>query len=334
MPSTQSRRCFLSSAALAAAAGVLGARGSLADDRPPEVTTIRLAYYPNNCLAPLLVAEDLLRAEGFTDIRYVAVPESFTVPELVARGEVHFANTFAGTLVSYMDAGLPITALSGIHSGCYELFAHEPIRTISELRGKSIAIQDLNSDGYYYLAIMAAHVGLDPQSDFKWVTSPEGKPMELFADGKADAFLAFPPEPQELRARNVGRVIISTIQDKPWSQYLCCVLYSSTDFVRDHPIATKRYLRAVLKAADYCADEPERVAQRLVDARFSSYDYALQTLTEIQYREWRNYDPADTMRFYALLLHEAGTITSSPNALIADHTDWRFLDELKRELKA
>ena len=105
------------------------------------------------------------------------------------------------------------------------------------------------------------------------------------------------------------------------------------EFVRDHPIATKRYLRAVLKAADYCADEPEKAAQRLVDAG-SRYEYALQTLTEIQYREWRNYDPEDTMRFYALLLHEAGMITSTPQKIIAEGTDWRFLNELKRELKA
>jgi NitT/TauT family transport system substrate-binding protein len=328
----QSRRDFLASASLAAAAGALDVRGSLADEGPPETTTIKLAYYSNNCLAPLLVAEDLLRAEGFTDIRYVAVPESFTIPELVAREDCHFANTFAGTLVSHMDKGLPITGLSGVHSGCYELFAHAPIRTISELRGKRVAIQDLNSDGYYYMAIMAAHVGLDPKTDFDWVTSATN-PMELFAERKADAFLAFPPEPQELRDRKIGRVIISTIQDKPWSQYLCCVLFSSTEFVRTHPIATKRYLRAVLKAADYCADEPEKAAQRLVDAG-SRYEYALQTLTEIQYRAWRDYDPEDTIRFYALRLHEAGMIKSTPQEIIAQGTDWRFLDELKRELKA
>jgi NitT/TauT family transport system substrate-binding protein len=329
----QNRRHFLASLAAAGAAGVLGARGALADEGPPETTTIKLAYYSNNCLAPLLVAEDLLRAEGFTEIRYVSVPESFTIPELVARGDCHFANTFAGTLVSHMDNGLPITGLSGVHSGCYELFAHEPFRTIGELRGKRVAIQDLNSDGYYYMAIMAAHIGLDPRRDFDWVTSPGGNPMEVFAEHEADAFLAFPPEPQELRDRNIGHVIVSTIQDKPWSQYLCCVLFSSQQFVRDHPIATKRYLRAILKSADYCADQPEQAARRLVEAG-SRYEYALQTLTEIQYREWRNYDPEDTLRFYALRLHEAGMIHSSPNQILARGTDWRFLNELKRELKA
>jgi NitT/TauT family transport system substrate-binding protein len=332
MQISQSRRDFLAGLSAASAASLLGPRASLADEPPPETTTIKLAYYSNNCLAPLLVAEDLLRAEGFADVRYVSVPESFTIPELVARGDCHFANTFAGTLVSYMDNGLPIIGLAGVHSGCYELFAHEPVRTISQLRGKRVAIQDLNSDGYYYLAIMAAHVGLDPKTDFDWVTSASN-PMELFAERKADAFLAFPPEPQELRDRNIGRVIISTIQDRPWSQYLCCVLFSSKEFVRNHPIATKRYLRAVLKSADYCADQPEKAAQRLVEAG-SRYEYALQTLTEIQYREWRNYDPEDTMRFYALLLHEAGMIESSPKQILAEGTDWRFLNELKRELKA
>ncbi|THK34025.1 ABC transporter substrate-binding protein [Ensifer sp. MPMI2T] len=276
----------------------------------------------------------MLRAEGFNEIQYVRASESFAFPELVARGEVHFASTFAGTLAYHLDNGLPITALAGIHAGCYELFAHEPVRTISDLRGRSVAVQELNSDGHHYLSIMAAYVGLDPQRDFNWVTSPDGNPMKLFAEKKVDAFLAFPPEPQELRARKLGRVIISTVQDKPWSQYLCCALYGGRDFVQSHPVATKRYLRALLKAADYCAEEPRLVAQQLTGMGLSRFDYALQTLSEIQYRGWREYDPEDTMRFYALRLHEAGMIKSEPKRIIAEGTDWRFLDELKRELKA
>jgi NitT/TauT family transport system substrate-binding protein len=330
----QSRRDFLTTLSAAGTAAVLGSARALADEGPPETTTIKLAYYGNICLSPLLIAKDLLHAEGFTDVRYVEAPESFTIPELVARGDVHFGSTFAGTVVHHIDNGVPIVGLSGLHSGCYELFAHEDFRTITELRGKRVAIQDLNSDGHQYLAIMAAHVGLDPKTDFDWVIPPDGNALEIFAQGKADAFLAFPPEPQELRDRNIGRVMISTIQDRPWSQYLCCLLFGAKDFVRNHPIATKRSLRGLLKAADYCGAEPEQVAQRLTDGGFSRYEYALQTLTEIQYREWRYYDPEDTVRFYALLLHEAGMIRQSPNQILAEGTDWRFLNELKRELKA
>jgi hypothetical protein len=70
---------------------------------------------------------------------------------------------------------------------------------------------------------MAARVGLDQTGDIRWVTSADSSvhPLELFAEGKIDAFLAIPPEPQELRARRAGHVIFSGILDRPWSQYFC-----------------------------------------------------------------------------------------------------------------
>ncbi len=329
MPIIQNRRGFLTSASMAAAASVLGARGSLADDAPPETTTIRLNYFPNICLAPGDIAEELLRAEGFTDVRYV--------PDLpldaVARGEIDFNLNTAAWVVSQLDAGEPITALAGIHPGCYELFAHEPIRTISDLKGKRLGIYGLGTDGHLLLSVIAAQVGIDPQNDIEWVTTPTG--MELFVERKVDAFLGFPPEPQELRARNIGRMILSMSTDQPWSQYFCCIAIGNRDFVRDHPIAAKRFLRAVFKAADLCVADPERAARRLVDAGYTEkYDYALQTLTELPYDRWREFDPEDSMRFYALRLYDVGMIKSSPNEILAAGTDWRFLNEIKRELKA
>jgi len=110
---------------------------------------------------------------------------------------------------------------------------------------------------------------------------------------------------------------------------------ANREWVREYPVATKRALRAILKAADLCATDPMRVARRLVDGGFTGrYDYALQTLNDIPYNDWREYDAEDTLRFYALRLHEAGLIKSSPNRIIADSANWRFLNELKRELKA
>jgi NitT/TauT family transport system substrate-binding protein len=99
-------------------------------------------------------------------------------------------------------------------------------------------------------------------------------------------------------------------------------------------VATKRALRAILKAADVCALEPERAAQFLVDKGYiAHYDYARQLMQELPYGKWREYNPEDTMRFYALRLHEAGMIKASPQKLIEQGTEWRFLNELKKELK-
>jgi NitT/TauT family transport system substrate-binding protein len=99
-------------------------------------------------------------------------------------------------------------------------------------------------------------------------------------------------------------------------------------------VATKRALRAILKAADICAPAPDRAAQSVVDRGFTSrYDYALQSMKDIPYGKWREYEPEDTVRFYALRLQEAGMIKRTPQQIIAQGTDWRFLNELKKELK-
>jgi NitT/TauT family transport system substrate-binding protein len=109
---------------------------------------------------------------------------------------------------------------------------------------------------------------------------------------------------------------------------------ANRDFARKYPVATKRALRAILKAADICALEPDRAAKSLVAQGVATrYDYALQTMKDVPYTKWRNYDPEDTMRFYALRLNEIGMIKSTPQRLIAQGTDWRFLNELKKELK-
>jgi NitT/TauT family transport system substrate-binding protein len=159
--------------------------------------------------------------------------------------------------------------------------------------------------------------------------------LDLFATGKVDAFLGFPPEPQELRARKIGHVILNTTTDPPWSQYFCCMVIGNREFVANHPVATKRVVRAILKANDICAAQPEKAATRLVEGGFTKrYDYALQTLSELPYASWREFDAEDSLRFFALRLHEVGMITSSPNEIIAKGSDWRFLNEIKRELKA
>ena len=181
---------------------------------------------------------------------------------------------------------------------------------------------------------MAAHVGLNPRRDINWVVHRPAESMQLLAEGKVDAFLGFPPEPQQLRARKIGHVVVNSTRDRPWSQYFCCMMIGNREFVRQHPVATKRALRVILKANSLCALEPERVARYLVDKGFTQrFDHALQAVKDIPYGHWREYDPEDTVRFYALRLHEAGMIKLSPQKIIAQGTDWRFLDELKKELK-
>jgi NitT/TauT family transport system substrate-binding protein len=337
----QSRRNLLVSLSAAGAASVLGGRTSRADEGPLETTTIRIQREELEnpiCLAPEFVAEELLRAEGFTDVQYVVTRNGPAFTQAFVQSEIDFGFMFAPGAVGRLDAGVPITVVAGVHPGCFELFVQEPIKTVTDLKGKRVGIPDVSGGAaHLYVAIMAAHVGLDPEKDINWVTTDDvPRPMELFVRGEVDAYLAFVTEFPKLRDRNVGRSIINMALDKPWSQYFCCVLAGGTDFVREYPVATKRALRAILKATDLCRTEPERAVRRLVEGDFITvpYDGALQALAEIPWASWREFDPEDSLRFYGLWMHEFGELNSTPNKLIAEGTDWRFLNELKRELKA
>jgi NitT/TauT family transport system substrate-binding protein len=302
---------------------------------PPETTTLRLAWTGSACQAPQYVAEDLLRAEGFVDLQYVDFAESGSVgvAKGLGSGRVDITMNFVGPLLIQIEAGDPIVFLAGGHVGCLELVATDRVRAIRDLKGKTVAVND-RITSYIFFASMLSHVGLHPERDLNLVVRPAAEAVTMLAEGQVDAFFAFPPYTQELRAKQIGHVVVSTAVDRPWSQYYCCLVAGNRDFVRQHPVATKRALRAILKGAEVCATEPARAAQSLADHGYTKqYDFALQLMKDLPYSRWREYDPEDTLRYYALRLQEAGMIKSGPNRFIERATDWRFLNELKRELK-
>lgn len=329
------RREYLNTTALAGIAALLGPLTQvIAAEPPPETTRIKLVQTFSMCEAPQFVAEELLHGEGFSEVEYVKRDGPYDIADVLASGEVDISFHFAARLIVRLDRGEPITILAGGHPGCYELFTARPLRTLRDLKGKTIAIRALGGPEHVFLVSMAAYVGLDPRKDITWVTYPAPTSIDLLAQGKIDAFMGFPPQPQDLRARKIGHVLVNSNIDRPWSQYYCCMVAAHRPFVQKNPIATKRALRAILKATDICALEPDRAARFLVDReRTPRYDLMRQVLKDISYTKWRDYDPEDTLRFYALRLFEAGMIKQSPKQIIAQGTDWRFLRELKKELK-
>ena len=324
------RRGFLAGASALGAASFLGVHRPASAEPPPETSRIRLADGPFLCFAPLYLAEDLLRLEGFRDIEYI-------------RDETGI-DTDTGDLVIYggpailpvIDTGGPWVVLAGLHVGCWELMGNDRVRSVGDLKGKAVAAGAIRSVEYLWITSILAYIGMDARTDVEWIeTGNIAESQRLFLQGKVDAFLAFPPQPQEVRLRKFGHTLVHTTFDRPWSQYFCCMVAMRQEFVRKFPIATKRALRAMLKAADICAAEPERVARYLAKRGFEPrYEIGVEVLRDLPYDRWRTDNPEDTLRFHALRLHDVGMIKSTPQQIIARGTDWRFLNELKRELKA
>ena len=333
---TSSRRRFISAAAALGTGAVLRVDTPLhAADPPPEIRRIRLLHVPAICHAPQYLAEEMLHLEGISEVEYVTHGTKY-IPDALAASKADLSMWNAPEFIPHMDANKPVVVLAGVHGGCFEVFGNERVQTIRDLRGKRVAIMYFGGGDHILLSSMLAYVGIDPK-EVDWVpgTTSLLDAMEAFASGKADAFVGFAQQPVEMRARGIGHVIVNTTTDRPWSQYFCCMLGANREFAQRYPVTTKRALRAILKSADICASAPREVARFLSDKLYEPrYQVGLEVVGSLPYNRWREANPEDTIRFHALRLHEVGIVKSTPQKLIAQGTDWRFLNELKRELKA
>jgi NitT/TauT family transport system substrate-binding protein len=332
-----SRRNFLGNALALTASSFYGVSPAAAADAPLETKKIRLVLDPSICQAPQFLSEELLRLEGFEEVEYVLFNyQEYPNPGgLVGAGKADLTQDAGISFVYMADRGQPIVVLSGVHVGCWELFGGSRVRAIRDLKGKRIPIGATGSEEHLKASSMLAYLGMDPRKDVEFVRIKFEDQLAAFVDGTVDAIFAFPPQPQRLRAEKIGHVIVDAARDRPWNQYFCCMVAANRDFATRNPVATKRALRAMLKASDICAQDPQRAARYLVAKGYEPrYETALEVLTSVAYGRWRDLNPEDTLRFHALRLREVGMIKSDPKKLIAQSTDWRFLNELKKELKA
>jgi len=335
-----SRRAFLGGLALAGTAAGLGWRpgiGLAAADPPPETTTLTLRYSDPACWAPFILAEPLLREEGFTDVRYISGP-SIDLPEMFKNGVIDLSPDFSASGISQMDAvKTPSKFLSGLHVGCYALLGSERVRSVRDLKGKTIWAGAYENGGpHIFWSVIASYVGIDPRTDVSYVWVKKDEAIRLFQAGKIDALISFPPGPQELMAKGIGHLLLDTNVDKPWSQYFCCMVSGQSGFIEKNPVATKRALRAIFKAIDLVARDPELATRALLAKKIvkeSDKGYILQTLKDIPYAMWREYNPEETVRFYALRMRDIGMMKSTAQQFIAQNTDWRFMNQLKAEFK-
>jgi len=342
-------RVTLGTGALLAGGGLLaacgqqqGALGGPATLPPPETTTVRIVS-PPACDSGLMLAGDYLREEGFTDIRYIDT--NFIERAWLLNHEADISVAHPEFITASLDAGVPLVMLAGLHSGCLEVWAGPGIQSIGEMRGKKIAVRraDTSDQFYVFFATLLGYIGIDPLKDVQFLAAGTGPEMRAaFLEGHADAVLVGSTTGPNFRRlpKAPGHVILATMTDKPWSQYLCCTLVAHRDWARQNPIATKRVTRAVLRATDAAARDQPRAARDAVAAAhaavaggadFADDSIVRETMDMCTY-DWRELDPEETLRFFALRLAESKLIKSTPQQLIAQGTDLAYMRQLRKEL--
>jgi len=234
-------------AAAARAAGNLAASGSPTPLPPPETKTIRLGLAP--CDAPLMISERYLQDEGFTDIQFQAAGGVAQLTD----GNADLAVTFPPWLTSAAEGGKAVIAIGPVHPGCLEFWAPQSVATLKDVRGHTVVVKSKTPDDgtYPFYAMALKNAGVDP-SEVNFVVDPAADLTQLFLDGKSDlvqlgttGLVAF-----KTNSASKGHAVFDQAMEPPWSQQACCILATTTDWLRANPAGAKRALRAIYRAAD------------------------------------------------------------------------------------
>jgi NitT/TauT family transport system substrate-binding protein len=312
--------------------------GAPGGEPPPEVTTIRLPRLSTPaCYAPLLMAEDYLHDEGFTDVHYIPREARYSlIAQHLVNGTLDMAMLFAPDVSYAVDRDVQVVMLGGAQAACFEMFAPERIRNVSDLRGARIGmlVRDPEPGDYAFITSVLQHIDLRDGRDVELIAIPPGTLRGgAFDDGRIDALFAAVPEAVSMRTTQQGHVILNGMTDTPWDQHFCCYFVANREFAERNPVATKRALRALLNGLDLCHAEPDLTAQRMFDQGWTStVSIARASMDHMQFDVWRRFDSEASLRFYTLLLHEAGLIESTPDQIIEKGTDFSHFNELKQEM--
>jgi len=121
------------------------------------------------------VAEALLKAEGFRNVEYVKLPNPS--PNMaVAAGNADISMDAVWGFIARIDQGQPVTVLAGVHLGCYQLIGSDRVRSIRDLKGKTVPVFELGDPSQVVRKDQARriHVGSRCQSQRLQARSRKG----------------------------------------------------------------------------------------------------------------------------------------------------------------
>ena len=303
---------------------------------PPETNAIRIACF--GCDAPIMAAERYLRQEGFTDIEITGETSPPEFEAALVSGKVHMGPMDPPQFVSSVQRGQGIVGLGSLHPGCLEIWAQAGIGSLTDLRGRTIVVgsKAINDPPYSYIALVLKYAGVDPQ-EVNFVAQSGVNPINLYLGGKNDAVRVGAERAPALKANpaNKGHMVHSQLMDDPWSKLACCILVTTQDWYRANPVAAKRAIRAIFRAADFQPDDRADAVMPLTDRGFfggpSNFNNVLAAADMVP-ANWRDLDTEKTVRFYGKLLADVRLLTKSVDE-VARALDLRILGELRTELK-
>ena len=233
-------------------------------------TKVRIGYIGLTCEAPLFTAvEKGFFAEEGLEPELVRC-EWATYKDALALGRYDVTHHLLMYFLKPIEQGMDVKFTGGVHRGCLRVqaAADGPIRTVQDLRGKTIAVPGMGTPPFMFASRVLADNGIDPSRDVNWRVYPAGELGLVLSRGLVDAVANSEPVGSLLLADGKVRNIADQAKDAPYKDEYCCAVLVNGTFLTEYPAASAAATRAILKAAKWVDVNPAAAARLSVEKKY------------------------------------------------------------------
>ena len=257
-----------------------------AEDTGPIPLDFRLNWTLYGEHAPFFVGVDkgFYLDEGL-DVNVMEGSGSSTTVKLIGNGTNIIGYADSGTMMQGVTRGVPVKAVAVLLQTSPMSFifkADKPIKTMEELKGKSIAITAGDASLAQLSALLSKHGMTEEDIQLVVVANPAGKETAILED-QADTFMGYYIDQPMRMEKNTGVDLDwTTTQDIGGVTTVSSAIIVSDRTIDENPELVEKFVRATQRAVQYTMDNPEEAAEIFAEhAGEMGFDKEL-SLAEIQ----------------------------------------------------
>ena len=204
-------------------------------------------------------------------VEMVLMDDPVVARDAFAAGEVHtlwgtvdMMTLFAPELQRDSRTSPRIVQQIDWSSGGDGIVVRNTIKSVSDLKGKTIALAQ-NSPSEYYLTSLLLSAGLRPSDvKTKYTATAFEAAAAFVADKSVDGCVSWAPDIYKIPERVAGTRILSSSADA--NKLIADVYAFRADFARDHPEVVEGLVAGIFEGMDMVKEKPEEPAKWMADA--------------------------------------------------------------------
>jgi NitT/TauT family transport system substrate-binding protein len=314
---------------------VVFARGRNDNSRYP-LGEYEIAYGGSTCGSPISIAalKGFYEEEG-VKITLVSGGSFEADRNALAAGKIPVINGDFQYFPAVYN-GIDVKLIGALHEGCIKIIVpvDSPIKTVADLRGKTVAVDEIGGTPMSVTSVAVGAVGINPQTEIIWKPFPSDQEIQALENGEVEALAAWDPHATVAELTGKYRVILDISTDPLFAGKACCFIFGSGKLVRENPAAVAAVLRAIHKAVAWIGEHPGEAAQLLVsEKKVATDDVALVTRLLGSYHYDQHHGPVNNARARDDAVYFANELTKIAY-LPADLDAKQFIDDLYVDIYA